>query len=232
VAQGYGNQSGENNPMKKLIFLSSGRCGTKRIAQILSEKLPGQRYAVVHQMRWSRLANVVGNMMYYFGNSEKIKAILYAFIISRYESGKSFVSTDPLTAMIVPSRYADSPDVCLVHLSRDDTAFADSMFSLSRARLKSLIAHNLVPFWQPCIWPGENLFNKNIGKKYEKICALKNEFFITQYSHSPNYHRINMSDVFSTNILQQLTNEWFNEKIVIWPADLERKSNESTPSLF
>ncbi len=218
--------------MKKLIFLSTGRCGTKRIAQILAEKLPGDRYAVVHQMKWSRLANVVGNMMYYLGTWEKLNEFLYAFVVSGYESGKSFVSTDPLTAMIVPARYASSPDVCLVHLLRDDAAFANSMFSLSRSRWKSLIAHNFVPWWQPGIWPVENLLSKNIRKKYKKICALKNKFFMAKYSHSPNYHRVNMSDIFSTGILQQLTNEWFNEKIEIRPADLERKANESSPSLF
>ena len=218
--------------MKKLIFLSTGRCGTKRIAQILAEKLPGDRYAVVHQMKWSRLANVVGNLLYYFGNWEKLNEFLYSFVISGYECGKSFVSTDPLTAMVVPARYANSPDVCLVHILRENAAFADSMFSLSRSRWKSLIAHNFVPLWQPCIWPAENLLNKNIRKKYEKICALKNDFFKAKYSNSPYYHRVNMSDVFSTDILQQLTNEWFNEKIEIWPADLERKANESTPSFF
>lgn len=218
--------------MKKLIFLSTGRCGTKRIAQILAEKLPRDRYAVAHQMKWSRLANVVGNIMYSFGNREKLNELLYGFVISGYECGKSFVSTDPLTAMVVPARYASSPDVCLVHILRDDAAFADSMFSLSRSRGKSLIAHNFVPLWQPGIWPLENLLNKDIRKKYKKVCALKNEFFNAKYSHSPNYHRVNMSDIFSTGILQQLTNEWFNEEIEICPADLERKANESSPSLF
>ncbi len=218
--------------MKKLIFISTGRCGTKRIAQILAEKLPRDRYAVAHQMKWSRLANVVGNIIYYFGNWEKLNEFLYGSVISRYECGKSFVSTDPLTAMVVPARYASSPDVCLVHILRDEAAFADSMFSLSRSRWKSLIAHNFVPLWQPGIWPVENLLNKNIRKKYEKICAWKNEFFRAKYSHSPNYHCVDMNDLFKTSILQQLTNEWFNEKIEILPADLERKANESTPSLF
>ena len=218
--------------MKKLIFLSTGRCGTKRIAQILAEKLPRDRYAVVHQMKWSRLANVVGNIMYHLGTWEKLKAFLYDFVVSGYENGKSLVSTDPLTAMIVPRRYANSRDVCLVHLLRDDATFADSMFSLSRSRWKSLIAHNFVPFWQPGIWPVENLLNKNIRRKYEKICALKNEFFTAKYSHSPNYHRVNMSAIFSTGFLQQLIKEWFNEEIEIWPADLERKANESTSSIF
>jgi hypothetical protein len=152
--------------------------------------------------------------------------------VSKYENGKFFISTDPLTAMVVPSLYADSPDVLLIHILRNDDAFADSMFSLSRSRLKSLIAHNLVPLWQPCIWPFENLLTKNIRKKYRKISAMKNRFFTTRYSHGPNYQRVNMSDVFSTDILQRLTNNWFDENIVISPADLEQKANESGSSIL
>ena len=51
--------------MKHLLFVSCGRCGTVRLAQILRKKLPVEKYAVVHQMKYSRLANVIGNILYY-----------------------------------------------------------------------------------------------------------------------------------------------------------------------
>jgi flavodoxin len=50
---------------KILIFVSTGRCGTKRIAEILKEKLPEDKFAVQHQMNISRIANILGNLMYY-----------------------------------------------------------------------------------------------------------------------------------------------------------------------
>ena len=218
--------------MKKLLFVSTGRCGTTRIAEILKDKLPCDHFTVVHQMRLSRLGNVIGNLMYYCGGSELIKQSLYSFIISKYARRKHFVSTDPLTAMIIPTRYAASPDVCIVHILRDDDSFAASMLSFSRCRLQSMIAHNLIPLWQPGLWPFENLLNKNIRGKYKKISDLKNNLILNTYSHSENYIRAKMTDLFATNMLQEIVNRWFDEKIEITTTDLKRKANESRSSSY
>ena len=215
--------------MKKLIFVSAGRCGTARIAQLLREKL-SDKYSVVHQTRYSRLANVIGNVMLYAGESNSIKRLLYEFIVSRYDGRTHFISTDPLTAMIVPDEYITSPEVCIVHIIRDDTSFARSFISFSRSRLKSLIAHNLVPFWQPGIWPLENILNRNIGKKYEEVSRLKNTFFFEKYSANPNYYQVKMGDIFTKPALQNIVNEFFGESISISSGDLSIRANESKNS--
>ncbi len=212
--------------MKRLIFVSTGRCGTARIAQLLREKL-SDKYSVVHQMRYSRLANIIGNVMLHVGESNSIKRLLYEFIVSRYDGRTHFVSTDPLTAMIIPDNYIFSPEVCIVHIIRDDTSFARSFFSFSRSRLISFIAHNFVPFWQPGIWPFENLLNKNVCKKYEKVSKIKNKYLYDNYSKNKNYLKINMSELFSSNALQNIINHFFNENIKITKGDLEIKANES-----
>ena len=218
--------------MKKLLFVSTGRCGTKRIAEILKEKLPSDHFAVAHQMKFSRLGNVVGNLMYYCGEWEQIKQVLYAFIISKYARRKNFVSTDPLTAMIIPDRYASSPDVCIVHVLRENDSFAASMLSFSRSRFKSVLAHNFIPLWQPGLWPFENLLNRNIHGKYRKVSDLKNDFILNTYSHNENYIRAKMTDLFTTNMLQEIVNRWFDVKIEITTTDLKRKSNESRSSSY
>jgi hypothetical protein len=218
--------------MKKLIFVSTGRCGTKRIAEILKEKLPDDQYVVVHQMRFSRLANIIGNLIFYIKESDLIKQVLYSLVIAKYKKGMNFISSDPLTAMVVPSKYINSSDVFIVHIVRDDKSFAKSMFYFSRSRLKSLIAHNLIPLWQPGIWPFENLFNKNILRKYEKVSAIKNKFFFERYSSSPNYYQAKMKDLFTTNLLQEISNEWFNVNISVSANDLNRKANESIPFTY
>jgi hypothetical protein len=216
--------------MKKMIFVSTGRCGTKRIFEILQEQLPDDQYVVIHQVKFSRAANVIGNILFYTKEVDLIKQVLYSFIINRYEkhkNGANFISTDPLTAMIIPRKYIISSDVSIIHILRDDESFANSMFSLSRSRLRSLIAHNFIPLWQPGIWPCENLWNKNIVKKYKKVSSIKNKYFYDRYSISPNYFQIKMQDLFSTNILQQIINEWFNAHISISTDNLCRKANES-----
>jgi len=210
--------------MKKLIFVSAGRCGTTRIAQILKEYLPVE-FSVQHQMTYSRLANIIGNIFFYFGQSEKLKNKLYKFITSRYFQGKHFICTDPLTSMIIPKEYIDSGDVCIVHIFREQKEFAESFFNFSRNKLKSFIAHNFIPFWQIGIWPLENLLNGDIKKKYNKVAELKNEYFVKKYSSNPNFLKIEMDEVFNSNFLRDIIYNFFNHDILITEEDLKIKAN-------
>jgi hypothetical protein len=210
--------------MKKLIFISTGRCGTKRIAQILNKYLP-EEFTVVHQMPFSRLANLVGNMFFYLGTSEKIKHLLYNFITSKYRRGKHFICSDPLTAMIIPKAYVDLEDVCIVHIVRNAEAFADSFFNLSRQRFNSFIAHNLIPFWQIGIWPLENWLNPEIKKKYRKIAELKNNYFTEAYSSNPNFKKVEMETIFSSNFLNNLIHDFFHYAVDIPAQALKIKAN-------
>ena len=210
--------------MKKLIFISTGRCGTKRIAQILNKHLP-EEFTVVHQMPFSRLANLVGNLFFYLGSSEKIRHLLYNFITSKYRRGKHFICSDPLTAMIIPKAYVDLEDVCIVHIVRDAETFADSFFNLSRQRFNSFIAHNLIPFWQIGIWPLENWLNPEIKKKYRKIAELKNNYFTETYSSNPNYVRIEMLQIFNSDFLSKIIFKLFNYEVIIPPNELKIKAN-------
>lgn len=213
--------------MKYLLFVSSGRCGTVRLAQILRKKLPAKRYAVVHQMRYSRLANVIGNILYYTGGFDRLKEKLYLFIIERYSNGRHFVSTDPLTAMIIPDRILNRTDTFIVHVERDHDEFARSMVSISRDRLKSRIAHNLIPFWQPGLIPLENQFKSDIHLKYRKIAVLKRRFFSNRYGQRDNYFQENMKGLFLPDRLAVLIEKTLGEPIVISKEELSRKANAS-----
>lgn len=210
--------------MKKLIFVSTGRCGTKRIAQILRKYLP-EEFAVVHQMPFSRLANVIGNLLFYWGPSDKIKRLLYNLIVSPYCREKHFISSDPLTSMVVPKDYIHSADVCLVHIERDPEDFADSFLKLSRQRIFSFIAHNFIPFWQIGIWPLENILSPGIKRKYIEIAKLKNNFFNDSFSSSPNFKKIAMDQVFSSNFLNHIIHQHFHYEAGIPDHELKIKSN-------
>jgi len=210
--------------MKKLIFVSTGRCGTKRIAQILRKYLP-EEFAVSHQMSFSRLANFVGNLFFYLGSSEKIKHLLYNYIVSKYCRARHFISSDPLTSMIIPKDYIDSADVCIVHIERNPESFADSFFNLSRQRFNSFFAHNLIPFWQISLWPLENCLNPKIKEKYRKIAELKNKYFTEAYSSNPNYKKVAMENIFSSGFLNDLIQDFFQHAAGIPAQELEIKVN-------
>ena len=213
--------------MKQLLFVSCGRCGTVRLAQLLREKLPTAKYTVVHQMKYSRVANVLGNIAYYVEGVDWLKEKLYRSIISRYGKDKHFVSTDPLTAMIIPESMLNHRDTFIVHVQRDHDEFACSMVRLSRKRLKSWIAHNLIPFWQPGIFPLENQLRSNIYSKYRQVSVVKNHYFSDCYGELDNYCHVDMQDLFSAGRLEVLLKETIGESISISKEELSKKSNES-----
>ena len=209
--------------MKKIIFVSTGRCGTKKIHKLFENKSP---YILTkHQMPFSRLANVVGNIMYTFRESEKIKDKLYSFIIGRYSSNKHFICTDPLTAMILPKRIILDENTMIVHIVRDKNGFAQSFYKITRNRLKSFMAHAFIPFWQVGILPLENILNKKIIDKYMELSDIKNIYFYNKYSMNANYRKVLMEDIFMTDVLSEIVESFLGEKIYFTTKELTEKIN-------
>jgi len=214
--------------MKKLIFVSTGRCATTRLCELLKEKLPKEKYSVVHQMSFSRLANVIGNLFYCFWDFPSIRNFIFKIIIKKYDTKDYFISTDPLTSMLIPDDFVKSNDVFIVHIVREPNSFAKSMFNFSKQNWKSCIAHNLVPFWQPYLWPLENLSSKSILSKYEKISLKKNNYFKKKYHINSHYQKISMDEIFTTNFLENLFQENFSCKLIINEHEYSIRSNTSS----
>ena len=210
-----------------MIFVSPGRCATKRIAEILRAKLPPEEFSITHQMAFSRLANVAGNLMYHFGQSEKIKEELYYCITSKYIKGTHFITTDPLSAMMIPESWIKSENVCIVQVTRNPEAFAESFYRFSRERIKSFIAHNFVPFWQIGVWPLENSLNKKIKNKYIKIAKQKENWFQTLYATNPNFFKIHMDELFKNGVLENLIKQFFMKSVPISQEELLTKANQT-----
>lgn len=213
--------------MKHLLFVSSGRCGTVRLTQILKEKLPENEYAVVHQMKYSRPANVIGNILFCIDGLEQVKEILYPAIVANYRQGRHFICTDPLTAMIIPKSIVNKKDTYIVHIERDHDEFARSMVALTCKRWQSWIAHNLIPFWQPGILPFENQLRGRIHGRYKRVSVIKNQFFAKRYAHLHNYYHFDMKELFASGHLTQLIQSTLGETIEVTHADLVRRANES-----
>jgi len=209
--------------MKKIIFVSTGRCGTKRIFEILNDK--SLNFECIHQISLSRLANVIGNIMFVFGSCEPLKRRIYNYVINKFSNKNNFICSDPLTAMIIPRQIIIDHNTMIVHILRPREDFAASFLKISRNRLKSFIAHNLIPFWQIGILPLENLLNKKIFFEYMKLCDTKNQYFVRQYSLNPNFKMVMMGDVFESTFIEDTINTFFNEDIEISKNELLKKSN-------
>jgi len=212
----------------KVIFVSTGRCGTTRIAEILEKYLPGN-CRVVHQTRFSRLANVVGNIRYHFPIGEALGDLLYRKILQAADKEGNFISVDPLSPMIVPRSVISSEKTYIVHLVREPREFAVSMFRLTRKKIYSFIAHNFIPFWQPYLFPLENIMSKNILHKYEKICIEKNNFLARRFSPNPHYTRISMAKIFDNGTLAAMLSRILDEHIEIPEHELLKRTNQTQP---
>ncbi len=214
---------------KILIVVSTGRCGTTKLANLLSHKLENKSFDVHHQISRSRFYNIMGNIFYRipFLNSEYRKENAYNWLMNKYCLQNNFIITDPLTSMIIPSVYVYSKNVCILHVERKPIKFAKSMFNFSRKKRNSFIAHNFFPFWQPYLFPLENLLSKNILAKYQKVSIKKNLFFEERYQKNVNYTKIQFEDLFTSNLLEKKINAFFKINITFTQSELDAKLNES-----
>lgn len=218
----------ESARVKTLLIVSTGRCGTTRIYELLKSRLPEKEFYVTHQQRGSRWANVMGHILLWLGGGEKIKERLYRRLVLKRAGGRNTVVCDPLLSMIIPKTAVEDASVHFLHVVRDEKGFANSMFSFSRKKLKSFIAHNFIPFWQPGLWPLENLLSPRIRSKYAKISDRKNKFIQSHLAQSDNFTQRVMADVFSNGMLERIVNKVFMISISIAKKDLLQRSNLSS----
>ena len=207
----------------RIIFVSTGRCGTTRITEILQKYLPAG-CTIVHQTGLSQLANVIGNIQYHFPIGESLGDFIYNKMILE---GDNFISVDPLSSMIVPRSVIKSENTFIIHLMRNSEEFSASMFRLTRKKNKSFIAHNFIPFWQPYLFPLENILSKKIFDKYSRIHKEKNDFFEQRFSSNPHYVKITMEKIFQKNILSSLMSDILDTKIAIPEFELLKKTNQT-----
>ena len=211
--------------MKGLIVISTGRCGTKRLSQILDRALGDRGIAVTHQRFLSRLCNVLGHCMMQSIDSQILKRFLFRLQLKSSEHG--FVFTDPLTSTCIPRSVLKDKNIHILHLRRSDEGFASSMFRLTRKRTASWLAHNFIPCWQPGLRPLENALNRMVQYKYELINSTKNDYFEREFSGSENYHKMSRQEIFEEGALDKIIAGVFGIEIHIPQAELRIKSNQS-----
>lgn len=212
-----------------ILFVSTGRCGTTRIAEILSEKSDLNKVVVRHQMKGSRLYNILGNLMYFVGSVDMLKRIIFKRILkASVAAGEAFVSTDPLISMVIPKNILKRDRTYIIHLYRDPDEFSNSFYRYTKKKKKSFIAHNFIPLWQPYLWPLENwVRGKDIRKKYKYISMKKRDWFKSKYESNPNYEEVKMEELFKNDKLLGILSEADLRYFNINQDDLNKKSNQS-----
>jgi hypothetical protein len=213
--------------LKKILIVSTGRCGTTRLMEILKTHIDSKDFTVVHQMKISRLANIIGNFMYHFGYSDRVASYLFNRMIKENAINKNFISTDALTSMIIPNAEITLADNCIIHIYREPASFAESIYKFSRERRKSFIAHNFFPLWQPFLWPLENILSRKIKNKYIKVANKKYEYFTNRYKTNPNFISISMKEVFKSDKLFLHISKFLGSELLIPEHEKSILSNQT-----
>ena len=211
-----------------MVFVSTGRCGTRRVFEILREFLPPSCFEVYHQLPGSRAANVVGNLLFHAGGGSRVREMVYPRVVRAPQSERAMIITDPLTAMVLPESWIRSDSVAVIHIFRDDEGFGQSMFRLSRSRRNSLLAHNFIPFWQPFLFPLQNMLDPRIQQVYRRINRKKNRFLYLRCRKNPHYRKIPMADLFRPYTLENLIRNFFGFPLSIPETALSIRSNASS----
>lgn len=143
----------KNNNLRSLLILSTGRTGTKYLAKTLKKIIPNAD--VYHEAgERSRWINILSHAHQAGLVPAKLPLLAWQKIIlpdlQRAQTSKDFYIDANnhiyLFAVNNPELY---PNLRVVHIIRDPREYVRSHVNWSRTRLKSFIANNLVPFWQP-----------------------------------------------------------------------------------
>ena len=184
---------------KKIIVLSTGRAGSTFISHLISAQIEGQS---LHQGRCSRTLNILGNVGLCFGMENSVKGLLRLILNC---AGRMGSTTDPLLSCpltLLFSQHSEIKYYKILHLVRDPRDFVSSFMNWRRQRLRRMVLHHWVPFWQPNPWGTRdvNLFRFLKMTKFEHFCwiwAFKNHLFEKRWINDlgAEYLMIRLEDI-------------------------------------
>lgn len=174
-----------------VYILSTGRTGTSSIAGILGRLFPEHR--VSHERAGTRILNILANM----NSVGYAPRGLFQFFWNRaFKDEEPFVEVNNF--LWRASSLAGRPEQndLIIHVVRDPRDYIESHMNISQQRLKSYLANQWVPFWQPRLQLGQrsNTVLDEVSK-FAAIWALKNSY-LDRYE-STKYCLVRFEDLFS-----------------------------------
>ncbi|WP_320045058.1 sulfotransferase domain-containing protein [uncultured Desulfobacter sp.] len=163
-----------------LIVLSTGRTGTKFLSQLFTAIGLGH---ISHQGKFSRTANIVGNLGLCPGFQEWSKILLKNMLTRVDRIGPT---ADPLLSIahiLLLDQNKKSSRPKILHVVRDPRNFVTSFMNWRKQRLRRMVLHHLIPFWQPnpCNMENSGGFGSYFNmSKFEHFCwiwTFKNSLF-------------------------------------------------------
>jgi hypothetical protein len=187
-------------PEKIIFVLSTGRTGTKTLA----EGLAAEDIRSPHQPPFSRLLTIASNC-YLHG---WLPSEILEWLVTRLREPQllnsdsryyvQVFSLDYFPAKIISERY---PNVYVVHIVRDPRTFVHSYLNWMHTRFKSWVANKLVPCWHPSgFFTGEMSWRQwRQLDDFQRVCwhwKYKNAVIERLFDGYERYLRIRFEDLF------------------------------------
>ena len=190
-----------------LVFLSTGRTGTKFLSKLLSNYI-----SISHQKKKSRKINIVGNICLNSSYPRFLKTYLKSLLINQLTNS----SSDPLISIgiIILLNDIKFENIKFIQLIRDPRDFVTSFMNWKNATIKKKILHHFVPFWQPNPWwVGEVPLTKWIMMgKFEHFCWVwnyKNNLF-KKAAINYDYKQVKFEDLTNPLVAKNKFHELLN----------------------
>jgi len=188
-------------PEKIVFILSTGRTGTKALA----EGLANEETISPHQPPFSRALTVASNYAICGrlpkGVVERLIALIRGPQIA-HAPCRYYIQAFALDHLPAKYFYERNPNFHVLHIVRDPRTFVPSYLNWIKTRKKSFIANRLVPGWHPSGYlTGEMPWKEWIRlKPYQKVCwqwVYKNRYLETAFQDKKRVARVSFEDLFS-----------------------------------
>ena len=195
-----------NKSFQSILFLSTGRTGTKFLASVLRDTVPDAD--VFHEAgERSRLINILShaNLSGVTPASLTLKAWQRAIsgpLDKSQESSNYYIDANNHIYILAVNHPDLYPGLKIVHIVRDPRTYTRSHLNWSHSRVKSFLANYLTPFWQPSGFltgdmPLGEWLRLSKLERFAWVWSFKNKY-INQLEGSPTpYLRIRFEDLFS-----------------------------------
>lgn len=195
-----------NKSFQSILFLSTGRTGTKFLASILRDTIPdadvfheaGERSRVINILSHMNLAGITPQAY----TVSAWKGVVLESLNKSRASRNFYIDANNHIYMLVRNHPELYPGLKVVHLVRDPRTYIRSHLNWSNSRFKSFLANYLIPFWQPsAVMTGEMSLGEWLRlsklERFAWIWNFKNQYINQLEGSSTPYLWVRFEDLFS-----------------------------------
>jgi len=196
-----------NKPFHSILFLSTGRTGTKFLASILRDTVraasvfheAGERSRLINILSHASIANVIPDKLV----QDAWKLAIEKQLKETQENKRYYIDANNHIYFLAVNHPELYPGLKVVHIVRDPRTYIRSHLNWSYSRVKSFLANYLTPYWQPTgsitgDMPRGEWLGLSKLERFAWIWNFKNAYINRLEGSSTPYLWVRFEDLFSS----------------------------------